>query len=371
MSSLHSTVRAIVAAASLALAAVPTPAFAQLEADVAPDGATVTSSLDGRTITALSLPPVWLDALADGRATATLRAAGSETGLPTEIDISDGVVRLTPRFPAIRGIAHRLEIATATDRLDLPVVSDVPAPAPARVVGLWPDAPVLPENTLRLYVTFDAPMARGVTEHIHLETPDGVRLDDSFLNLATELWSPDQTRLTLLLDPGRIKQGVGPNIAIGAPLDASRFYRLVVDAEARDALGRPLAAAFSHAFETGPALRDAIDPAAWQIDAPAPGATEPLTVAFGRPMDRAIAARAIQALDPEGRPLSGQVAMTDTTWSLTPDAPWPAAPTLRIAPILEDVAGNTICQPFDVAAGRAVPCTEAVVLETAVSPPGE
>ncbi|MEM7709950.1 MAG: hypothetical protein AAF264_04220 [Pseudomonadota bacterium] len=364
MTALHDTMRAIAAAVSIMLAAASVPASAQ---DRAPS-ATVSS--DGRVIILDALPAAWRSAIEGGLASATVLASGSDTGIPATVEMTEGTFVVQPWFPVLRGVPHVLRIAMGTERLELPVASDAPVPEPARVTEMWPDIDVLPENTLRLYVTFSAPMARGVTDHIHLETPEGVRLDDSFLNLAVELWSQDQTRLTLLLDPGRIKQGVGPNVTIGAPLEADRGYRLVVDPEARDALGRRLVDGFAHEFTTGPALRDAIDPLDWAIDLPDPGTADLLSVAFDRPVDRAIALRAISAVNSDGVALRGTVAVTDMAWTFTPDTPWSTIPDIRIDPVMEDVAGNTICQPFDVVAGQAIACSEPVVIDLgAVSSP--
>ncbi len=77
----------------------------------------------------------------------------------------------------------------------------------------------LPANLLRLYLNFDTPMARGqVAEFIHLVDAQGQEMPNAFLNLGIEFWSTDQRRLTILFDPGRLKQGVGPNAVIGPPL---------------------------------------------------------------------------------------------------------------------------------------------------------
>ena len=74
----------------------------------------------------------------------------------------------------------------------------------------------------------------------------------AFVEIEHGLWDPRQTRLTVLLHPGRIKRGVAPGERLGPPLRAGRSYRLVVDASMPDAAGRPLGRAFEKRFRSSP-----------------------------------------------------------------------------------------------------------------------
>lgn len=317
------------------------------------------------------------DDLLSGHVDAWLRPAryGSRSeragpGMSATVTPGPGnTLRLRPRFPLISGTNYEIVLTRGGDRLaTLPVaaIADADVP-PAEVAAIWPAAPVLPSNTLRLYLVFDAPMARGRgRDSVRLETAAGERLDDSFLNLATELWSDGQTRRTLLLDPGRIKQGVGPNLEGGAPLATARTYRIVVDAGTLDARGRPIGRAHVHTFRVGPAERRAIDPLDWTALRPAPDTMASLTIRFDRLMDRAIARRALILTNAEGVPFGGHVETGDRTWTFHPASPWPTGP-IRVAvdPVLEDVAGNTLCHPFDAVAGSAERCEAPIVLDLA------
>jgi hypothetical protein len=67
----------------------------------------------------------------------------------------------------------------------------------------------------------------------------GIRLEgqpDAFLSFAEELWDPYRRRLTLLLDPARIKRGLVSHEALGYPLRPGQPTRFVVDGM-RDASG--------------------------------------------------------------------------------------------------------------------------------------
>ena len=93
------------------------------------------------------------------------------------------------------------------------------APPATRVSGVHPGTSEIPENLLRFYVHFTAPMSRGdVLRWVRLEDATGESIEHAFLALGEELWDRDATRLTLLLDPGRIKSGLRPRAELGRAL---------------------------------------------------------------------------------------------------------------------------------------------------------
>ena len=77
---------------------------------------------------------------------------------------------------------------------------------------IFPSGGCLPENLLRFYVCFSNSMQRGrVRSKISLLGPDGEPAPDALYRAPVELWDRSMRRLTILLDPGRLKRGVGPN----------------------------------------------------------------------------------------------------------------------------------------------------------------
>ena len=80
----------------------------------------------------------------------------------------------------------------------------------------------------------------GVYEQIRVRDGAGREIELAFLELDEELWDPSMTRLTLLIDPGRIKRGVKPLEDVGPVFEAGRNYSLSVAADCRDAAGRSL-----------------------------------------------------------------------------------------------------------------------------------
>jgi hypothetical protein len=187
---------------------------------------------------------------------------------------------------------------------------------------------------------------------VTLKRADGTEVTSPFLTLETELWDATQTRATLLLDPGRIKQGVGPNTAAGAPLVPGEQYQVVVAGTMQSAAGKALGTDAKLSFRSGPPERRPITPDSWQILAPEAGSRAPLTVAFDRIMDVGSALRLLSLRDSTGSPVRGRIATDGGGWSLSPESPWqPGRHTLVIDPELEDVSGNTIAAPFDAAPG--------------------
>jgi hypothetical protein len=172
-----------------------------------------------------------------------------------------------------------------------------------------------------------------------------------FLKLDEELWDPSGTRLTLLIDPGRIKQGLVPREELGPVLESGRRYTLRIDSDWPDAAGRPLAEPFPKTFETIPADEVPPDPSNWHLDAPEAGTRSPLVVRLPEPLDHALLGRLLFVSDEQGRLLAGraEVAGAETRWSFTPDVPWQAGRYLLVADTdLEDLAGNGIGRPFEV-----------------------
>jgi hypothetical protein len=106
--------------------------------------------------------------------------------------LEDDGVTFTPRFapaPAVRlrAVFHPpgAEAVTAW-------FSGVPAPVRApstRILSITPSADIWPENILRLYLTFSAPMRLGVAwRHIRMLDPAGQPMGGMFVEIEQELW---------------------------------------------------------------------------------------------------------------------------------------------------------------------------------------
>ena len=219
------------------------------------------------------------------------------------------------------------------------------------VTQIQPSADVLPENQLRLYVHFSAPMGlRGGVDQVAIVDDAGREVVDPFLPLDTEFWNADRTRYTLFLDPGRVKRGILPNQQMGRALEPGRRYTLLVRESWRDARGLPLKSAFKREFRVGPAIERPLSMNVWKIEAPAAGTRSPLAVTFPDPLDHGLLLRAM-GVARGGSMLDGEIGVErgETRWTFTPREPWIAGGYELVAlSFLEDLAGNRIGRAFEV-----------------------
>jgi len=281
-------------------------------------------------------------------------------GISGRYGLLEDEIQFAPTFPFEPGLKYRATFdlsgvesfpAGEPVTLDFTIPSKNEAVEPAVVTQVFPTCDVLPENLLRFYVHFSNPMQRGrAPEEIALLDSDGRPVDDALYRAPVELWDRTMRQLTVLLDPGRLKRWVGPNVALGPPLKAGQQYFLQVGSGMLDQHGRPLREPFSKPFLAGDSVREPIAVKDWQIHRPASGSREPLALSFSRPLDRALAFAAIRVESKDGSVISGQVEIDrcGTRWSLAPSSAWLAgAYRLRVSSLLEDVCGNTPTAAFD------------------------
>lgn len=267
-------------------------------------------------------------------------------------------LRFWPRFAFAAGMTYAFVTRAPKDPAVLtgsPLLLTRPAAAhqvSTVVTHVYPTADRLPVNTLRFYVHFSAPMSEGLAgAAIELrDAGTGGVLPGAILPMEPELWDPRRARLTLLLDPGRLKRGLMPHTEAGYPLTPGRSVALVVHRAFLDASGAPLAGGAERRYWVGPAIRQRLEPRNWRIEAVQAGTRLPVRAIFDRPVDRALALRCLTVTDDAGKPVPGHstLAAGERSWSFTPASTWTgSAYALVVAPELEDVAGNSVTRPFD------------------------
>lgn len=276
--------------------------------------------------------------------------------------IERGVIFFEPAYKLQPGVTYRAEFRmdtgptgerrpglTLASRLQVPRVASA---ATTRILGVHPDSDVLPENLLKFYIYFSGPMSRGhIYNHIHLRHASGAEVPLPFLEIDEELWDSTDSRLTLFIDPGRIKRGVHPLEEVGPALEVGKRFTLSIDREFRDGLGNPLKEGFEKTFEVSPADRDPPDPSAWKIELPRRLSRNPLTLIFPEAMDHALALRMIHVTDASGVLVPGKPDMggQERRWRFTPTKPWSRGRfAIHIQTAIEDLAGNNIGKAFDV-----------------------
>lgn len=208
--------------------------------------------------------------------------------------------------------------------------------AAAHGASVSPAGATVPANLLRVQIHLDAAASAPLDlRRVHLFDGRGHEIERAFLDLP--LPSRDGRTVTVLLHPGRIKTGVGPNLQLGPALHAGQTVTLVVDGLVRKT------------WNVTAAARQRLDLAAWRADLPRPGSTAALVlqpdVVLG-----ADARDLIAVADASGRRVAGRAELggTASQWRFSPARPWRAGRyTLRVHPTLEDVAGNRVCAAFE------------------------
>jgi hypothetical protein len=290
-----------------------------------------------------------------------VRVAGNdELAVAGTYSVTSDAIEFRPRFPFDAGRSYSVQFDAS--RLPSPrqvaVVQrtiDVPAgPASARtqVTSIAPTGGIWPENLLRFYIQFSAPMSRATAlGFVHLVDEAGAEVTEAFLPLDVDLWNGDRTRFTVFFDPGRVKTGIRPNVEFGRALHAGRKYAIVVDAAWPDAHGRPLTSEFRYPFTAAAAEERAVTPANWTVAAPVAGSRDPLVVTFPWGLDRGLLQRAVGVNTATGATVDGAIAIDERerVWRFTPATPWrPGDYQLVVLAILEDPAGNRVGRAFEI-----------------------
>jgi hypothetical protein len=209
-------------------------------------------------------------------------------------------------------------------------------------IRISPQAKVLPANTLRFYIHFPRPgEANFDRDQLWLLNEEEQMVPGPFLVLSQELWSPDGRRLTVLIEPGRIKRGIGADPSHDPALIVGRTYSLVVTALGQTA---------RHTFLVGDPVLEAIDETAWRLFPPAVRSRDPAVVRFDRVMDAGLCEDEIAVLTPSGEVAQTRVSLAPdgSALQLTPSRPWSAGEHRLVASErLEDVCGNRLGEALD------------------------
>lgn len=267
--------------------------------------------------------------------------------------IDSGKLVFRPRFSVspgmhVRAVFHPPGAAPVEASFD---VAKPSLPSTTRVSHVYPSAAVLPENQLKFYIYFSAPMGKGrAWQKVHLLDAAGKPVTLPFLELDEELWDRDGMRLTVLFDPGRIKREVLPLREIGPSIEAGKRYTLLIDRDFPDGRGAPLAAEHRKEFRVAAADRIPPETSNWRVGAPRAATKDPLVVTFPEPLDYALLQHLIEVSGPGGV-VAGAIAVEreETEWRFTPQELWKSGDyQLSVQTTLEDLAGNHIGRPFDV-----------------------
>jgi hypothetical protein len=306
-----------------------------------------------------------------GSAALVVNVQGADVAVVGRTVANGPMLEFHPTFPFDPGRPYVVRLDTSrwpTSRRPAVAEAVVSLPAPAATVrvavtSIRPSQNRWPENTLRFYIHFSGPMSNDSTAgKVHLVGEDGEDIADALLPLNVDLWNEDRTRFTVLFDPARVKRGVLSNREMGRALNSGRSYAIVVDADWRDASGRALASTYRHEFTAGPARELGINPSAWRLTVPNAGTQDRLVVQFPYALDSALLLRAIEVISDDRGAVSGTVDVRHdaTAWEFIPSRAWESRRHhLRVAPFLEDPAGNRVNRPFELDPAKSAAAEDA------------
>ena len=285
---------------------------------------------------------------------------------------SANTITFEPSFPFIPGVGEyravidwqQLQKILAAAIPALSVRTEYAFQPPAitikrnRVVSIFPDGMAVPENILRFYINFSGPMALGsLSESIRLETGRGVEVSAFFMDNLEPLWSRDRTRLTMLLDPARVKRGVLANRTLGRALRQGETYSLTIDSKMKDAAGNYLLDDFEWTFTVGAPIEMALNMDDVQVSEIKVETSEPIEILFPGIMNYFQLAGLI-TIECDGQDIVAgrlDIGRQPSSIIFTPELPWQVRNyVLRIASDAEDISGNTFLTAFDHDAGREV-----------------
>jgi len=187
----------------------------------------------------------------------------------------------------------------------------------AIAASVTPSGDCVPENLLRIELHLAHPLWPALAmDHVRLVDEDGETIAGAFLDLP--LPGDGGRTITLLLHPGRVKTGVGANVAMGRALRAGHDVGLVVD---DPRLPAPIRKRWhvTQAKDEGLLARDG------RLTLPAVGSRSPLRVTLDSALTSS-SARLIAVRAPGGERMAGVASLRagETVWEFVPTRTWRA-----------------------------------------------
>lgn len=298
---------------------------------------------------ALQLSSLKVDASTVDQLKVNLHSSASGTAILGEYKVDGSNVTFQPLIPLTPNLKYDIyQGETLIETIDIPLPPDSETP---KVTSVFPSKDSVPENLLKMYFKFSKPMQEVRSlDYIKVYDLKNDSLVDVFLDLQPELWDKERTRLTLWLDPGRIKTDLIPNLEKGIPIVQNREYKVVISSDWKDYSGVPLGEEYHKILKVG--ARDSNSPIItnWNIQTPQAGTKKPLIIQFNEPMDAILATEVIEVFNTDKNAVNGTFSIEndEKTLLFTPDTAWKEGNHYFIVDAkFEDLAGNNLNRLFD------------------------
>ncbi len=273
-----------------------------------------------------------------------------ELAIQGTYSLNGNALSFSPIYPFDLGITYtvkyRSSLATEDFLIQSFIIGENQIVTSPEVLNIYPTGEFLPENLLRFYIYFNNPMEKGYANtFIQLTNAKGDVDSNAFMEFKDELWSANGKRLTLLFDPGRIKQGVSTHSELGPPLLEGNNYKLTISASWQDVYGQKLSENTIKKIEAVHAYRDKINHNDWTILEPEANSKLPLEIHFDRMMDHALIRSMIRISKKDETSVCGFWDFSDHEHSayFIPEENWVTGDyIITIDRNLEDITGNNL-----------------------------
>ncbi len=267
-----------------------------------------------------------------------------------ELHAEEDAITFTPVIPFTNNTDYQI-LLDGTIVGAFHIKKDQPDTTP-RITAIYPKLDTVPENLLKMYITFSEPMQEVHSALDFIEVTDLTTQEKTniFLPLETELWNTDHTELTLWLDPGRIKKDLIPNKELGIPIKEGHSYAVRIKSDWESAQGISLGKMVEKKIVVG--SRDAQMPSEsdWKLTIPTINSKEALGIAFGEPLDAMLFEKNIHIEDTNNQMVEGSFLTMGAPNStlFIPKERWKKGNyKLVINSSMEDLAGNNMNRLFD------------------------
>lgn len=242
----------------------------------------------------------------------------------------------------------------------------------AKLLGIYPKLDTVPENLLKMYFVFDKPMqqSRSTLDFIKVFNETGNEEVEIFLPLENELWNKDRTRLTLWLDPGRIKKDLIPNKERGIPIQEGFQYTVKVSKDLEDQQGNTLDKGYEKSFFIESRDEEKPSVKSWQLTVPEIHTKSGLGIDFNESLDSFLVEETIKIFKNKEE-IKGSFFISKKANSVVfiPSQSWTKGKyQIQIESRLEDLAGNNLNRLFDedLQKNSGVKSTEFKILEFSI-----
>ncbi|PHS68357.1 MAG: hypothetical protein COB12_00445 [Flavobacterium sp.] len=277
----------------------------------------------------------------------SVRIKGGESEISGEYSYTNKKLYFTPSFPFEKGFNYEIRYYNKDTIISIPKAEK----KAAFVTNIFPTTNHIPENLLRFYIYFSSPMREGdFLNYIHLYDENGTDLKGVFFDNQYELWNSNFTRLTILVDPGRVKTGLKANLELGRAFQKNKKYKLQINKNWMTLNGQILSNNYTKEFYGTTAELTFPKKENWKITLPKINSKDPLVINFGKTVDHVSVHQFIQIITTANLVVIGNVELkeNESVMFFYPKEKWKkGAYQIAINSRFEDIVGNNLNGLFD------------------------